>query len=314
MNEMRVMTPAERKYSYRQSQQISMQTGLVGYLRADMGSNGNDFYSSWNDFRKSLNTEEFRQEFDGIINQHREEGGMLSNRRALSSFCKVTPDSAFSNGRNEYGMRIDTDKYAYLLRLNPNPGEYNLYCYCYERNWLDHHLSEAERGIRFITPEYKTLFTLSDGDQVRIARDDGSSRDYVCRYIDQTHLEVNDGTNSLYHICEFAELMERSGGIVTPLRSSLPEHCYMFIETTNEIGIVKKGEMGYYRTDLSTADRDWNRKLVAEANQRGGVTKAQEEAMKCGSMYGWDCPAADPQNYDDNGIPTKPKKTKDITR
>lgn len=34
----RVLTEAERKYTFSQSQQLSMQTGLIGYLRADFGS------------------------------------------------------------------------------------------------------------------------------------------------------------------------------------------------------------------------------------------------------------------------------------
>lgn len=42
-------------------------------------------------------------------------------------------------------------------------------------------------------------------------------------------------------------------------------------------------------------------------NRRGGVSKAQAEAMKAGSMFGFHIPAADPKNYDENGIPMKPK-------
>ena len=48
----RVLTEAERKYTFSQSQQLSMQTGLIGYLRADFGSTGNEFWTTWNDFRK----------------------------------------------------------------------------------------------------------------------------------------------------------------------------------------------------------------------------------------------------------------------
>ena len=33
------------------------------------------------------------------------------------------------------------------------------------------------------------------------------------------------------------------------------------------------------------------------------VTKAQSAAMLAGSMFGWDVPAADPKNYDENGHP-----------
>ena len=39
-----------------------------------------------------------------------------------------------------------------MFRLNPGKGEYNIYCYCYLKQWLDRHMKQAERGIRCITP------------------------------------------------------------------------------------------------------------------------------------------------------------------
>ena len=51
--EKRAMIEAEDKYTFRQSTQISMQTGLIGHLRADMDTDGNGFFSSWFDFRES---------------------------------------------------------------------------------------------------------------------------------------------------------------------------------------------------------------------------------------------------------------------
>ena len=33
------LTPEERLYTYRQSQQLIMQTGAIGYLRGDFGKN-----------------------------------------------------------------------------------------------------------------------------------------------------------------------------------------------------------------------------------------------------------------------------------
>lgn len=304
--ENRIMTQAERKYTFKQSQQISMQTGLIGYLRADFGSTGKEFYSTWNDFRKNLKTDEFKKEFDAVINNFRfGDGNFLGGRSDMSKFCYAHPESRYADDRNHYGVRVDTEQYSYLMRLNPNRGEYNLYCYCYQREWLDNHLQNAEKGIRFIDPHYKELFTIPDGDKIRITSGDGTHYDRECRYIDDYHLEVGD---NLYHICEFAERMEQNGNTVIPLRSSLPEQCYIYLPTTKEIGIVKKGENGYYRTDLVNGESVAMRDLVDSMNKKLGVTKAQAEALKSGSMFGWKVPAADPKNYDDNGNPIKPKR------
>lgn len=180
--------------------------------RADFGSAGNEFWTTWNDFRKDLKTDEFKAEFDDVINGLRD-GDVLSGRKAMSSYCYSTPDSSFNDDRNHYGIRLDTEKYSYLMRFNPNRGEYNLYCYCYQKEWINAHLKNAERGIRFIDPHYQEQFRIADGEKISIKLGDGKTMERTCRYIDDYHLEV--GTN-LYHICEFAELCERNGHTVEP--------------------------------------------------------------------------------------------------
>ena len=303
----RAMTPAERNYCYLQSQQISMQTGLIGYLRADMDCNGKGFFSTFFDFRADLKSEDFKAEFDEVINDLREEGNILHNRTTLSRLCNKAQESTFHNGRNEYGFRVDTEHYSYMMRLNPNKGEYNLYCYCYVRQWLERHMKQAERGIRFITPNYDELFRIPDGDKIRITYADGEKADRTCRYIDDYHVEIGSGWNSLLHICQFAEMMEQNGSTVIPLRSSLPEQCYSVLPDTGELIIIKKGESGYYRTDIDMGGKGENRALADKYNAKLGVSKAQEQAMSAGSMFGWAVPAADPKNYDENGQPIRPK-------
>ena len=303
MMDFRVMKPEERNYTYSQSQQISMQTGCIGHLRADMDSNGEGFFSSWDDFRKDLKTKEFKDEFDEVINELRKDGGILHNRGSLSKFCLSTPGSSFGNDR-EYGVRVDTEKYAYLMRLNPYKGEYNLYCYCYVRDWLDKHLKQAERGIRFITPNYDEKFRIPDGDQIRITSSWGEKNDYTCRYIDDYHLEVG---RNLYHICELAERMEQNGATITPLRSSLPEKCFSVLPSSDELIIITRGDKGYVPAN-ARADGKTGREAADAANRAMDVSKAQEAAMVVGSMFGFEVPAADPKNYDENGTPIKPKQ------
>ncbi len=60
------MIEAEDKYTFRQSTQISIQTGLIDHLRADMDTDGNGFFSSWFDFREELKTDEFKTELDEV--------------------------------------------------------------------------------------------------------------------------------------------------------------------------------------------------------------------------------------------------------
>lgn len=304
--DMRALTEKEDKYTFSNSMQISMQCGLIGHLRADMDSDGNGFFSSWEDYRKELKSDEFKDEFDKVINSLREEGDILYNRKSLAKYCYFSPQAKMNNEQDYYGVRVDTQKYAYLCRLNPNKGEYNLYCYCYIKDWLDKHIRSAEKGIRFITPEYKERFRISDGEKIRITFSDGEVKDRVCRYIDDSHVEVGD---DLYHICEFAERMEQCGATFIPLRSDLPEVCYSILPSTGDVIIIKHGESGYYRCEYSTEDKAFNREFANDRNANIGVSKAQVEAMLAGSMYGWDVPAADPKSYDENG--TLLRNTKD---
>ena len=301
--EKRAMTEVEDKYTFAQSPQIASQTGLIGYLRADMDTDGNGFFSTWNDWRKDLKTDEFKLEFDEIINSLREEGDILHNRAALSKYCHSTPQARMNTDYEYYGIRVDTERYAYLLRINPNKGEYNLYCYCYRRDWLDDHIRQAKRGIRFIKPNYEEKFRIADGEKILITLANGDQTPRTCRYIDDYHFEVG---GMPYHICEFAEMVEANGDKIIPLRSDLPDCCYSVNKTTGEIIILKKGETGFYKTDISTTGREESRELADFQNSKLGVTKAQEAAMYWGSVYGFDTRGADPKQYDADGVMMKP--------
>lgn len=307
----RPLTTQEISYCYSQSQQLTMQTGSIGYLRADFDSNGKNFYSTWFDHRKELKSDAFKVEFDDVINALRDNpdyGGLLKSRTDMTAYCRDNALAFQGSYTTEYGVRVDTDHYSYLLRMNPTRGDYNLYCNCYVKQWLDRHLTQAQRGIRFITPDYKEKFRIADGDKIRIVRSDGEKNDRVCRYIDETHFELGEGSMGLFHICEFAEKMEASRAqAVIPLRASLPDKCFSYLQGTGELIVITKGEQGY--TPIARyGDGVTSREAVDAANEAIGVTRAQEEAMVAGSMFGWDKPGADPKNYNENGEPIRPQK------
>ena len=293
-------TPAERLYTARQSTQIAGQTGSIGHLRADMGGDGKGFFPKWSSHRENLDTEEFQQELEGVMEAlvgDEQYGGFLKSRDAMRDFCH-----GFA-----FGFRADTAQYAYLIRLQPYKGEENLFIYCYRRDWLDSHMKQAEKGIRFITPHYDEKFRVADGDSVRIRCQDGRVLDRVCRYIDECHVEVGTGWDNLYHICQFAEMMERNGNSVIPLRNSLPAVCYGKVPEKRAIVMFERGFDGYRSASFATKGRT-SQKLVDELNGELGVTKAQAAAMLAGATQGWATPAADPKNYDEQGQPIKPRR------
>lgn len=299
---LREMTPQERLYTYAQSQQLQAQTGSIGHLRGYFDG-GKDFQHTWDTHSKDLLTDNFRAEFDQVVKALRTDerfGNLLKSQGSMTRYAYAHPESRFEDDRDTFGVRADTRNYTYLLRLNPNRGEYNVYCYCYRADWLRQHMARAERGIRFITPEYEERFRIPDGDQIRVFDSDGNSRDLTCRYIDDYHLEVGATSSNLYHIAEFAERMERNGSTVIPLRSSLPDYCHSVLPSTGELILIGRGTDGYMPSKEAKPG-ETGREAADRLNQKAGLTKSQEAAMLAGSMFGWHTPAADPKNYDEQG-------------
>lgn len=304
----RPMTEAEHKYSYVQSQQLMVQISCIGRLRGNIGDAGGQFVMRWDDYQAQLKTGDFEADLDAMVNALRSDvayGGVLASLDKLNAYCRAHPESKMYPDWPKYGFRADTDKYAYMLRFDPTHGEYDVYAYCYVRKWLDDHLKEAGRGIRFITSGYKELFRLTDGDGVRIMTADGQTMDRTCRFIDATHMECG---NSLYHIYEFAKQMERAGSTVIPLHSSLPEKCYAVREGSDEIVAIRRGAMGWEPVDHCPEDKT-GQEGADQLNELKGVTRAQAAAMLAGSMFGWAVPAADPANYDEQGRPASGRKS-----
>ena len=67
-------------------------------------------------------------------------------------------------------------------------------------------------SIRFINSNYKELFRIPDGGKIRV---DFPDRSFIspCSYIDDYHTVIG---GNVYHICEFAEMLERGNGKASP--------------------------------------------------------------------------------------------------
>ncbi len=84
----------------------------------------------------------------------------------------------------------------------------------------------------------------------------------------------------------------------------LPRYCYAHLKTIRQDVRIDFATSGY--TPCGNLGRD-----VKELNKALGITPAQVVAMQCGSMFGWDIPAADPKSYDENGEVKSRAKRKD---
>jgi len=299
---LREATNAERLYACGQSTQIAGQCGSPGYLYGSLDNTGTVFTNTWERNIPALNTPEFKAEFNTVLDMLRFDeryGNALKNRTSMIAFCLDHPHGQIDVS-GEYVFRADTQSCSYLIRCAPSAENRHVYIHPYRREWLDRHMRQAERGIRFITPDYKEKFRIPDGDKIRIAQSDGTKHDHVARYVDDYHLEIGHGWSSLLHICELAEKLEHSGSTVIPLRSSLPEKCYSVAPDGDKIIIVTKGGTGFEAAGVK-AEGMTCCEGAGKLNELMGISKAQEAAMLAGSMFGWDTPAADPKNYDERG-------------
>jgi hypothetical protein len=82
------------------------------------------------------------------------------------------------------------------------------------------------KPIRFIDSSYRELFAIPDGGYITVTHD-GEQMVRKCKYHGETHVEI--GTN-LYHICEFAERMERGGGVCEPCPEPEAVHGYVITD------------------------------------------------------------------------------------
>lgn len=93
-------------------------------------------------------------------------------------------------------------------------------------------------------------------------------------------------------------------------KHELPEKCFSVLPSTGERILIWRGQSDYDSFDTGVTDRAVIRAEVDKDNARWGVTRAQEEAMLAGSMFGWNTPAAKPWHYDKDGNPRLPQQKK----
>lgn len=92
--------------------------------------------------------------------------------------------------------------------------------------------------------------------------------------------------------------------LMTALAKSrgLPESCYGVLKFTGERVFIRFGSRELERFPQYGSNAEANRAFANEKNKELKLTTAQVAAMENGAIYGWDTPAARPDNYDKDGL------------
>lgn len=227
------LVPAQKdeiRFCFRLSGEGAERCGAIGYLRADFGRSGKEFYTTWFDNQAHLKSFDFKQKFDELINSLRDDGQEppFASRSNHLAYCAAHPSMT--------GFKITMPEFSFYFRLNPKQGTYDIYCFAYDNRYL---------------------------------------------------------------------LPELAG------QHALPNYCFSVLPSSGEMIRITRGEQGYHLCNSEGLSPDMIRIKVDDRNRLRNITRAQEEAMLAGSLFGWDTPAAKPWNYDANGNPrptNQPKK------
>ena len=100
------------------------------------------------------------------------------------------------------------------------------------------------KDIRLINSHYDDLYRIPDGGVIQIDYPDGRSFTAKLEHLDDYHFDMG-GLGNVFHICQFAEVMERNGA------SYYPE-----IQTQDEVGAWELGGKGYIA--IQSCDDGWD--------------------------------------------------------
>jgi len=126
---------------FRMEGEVAQRHGFIGYLWADYGPNGREFWATWFDSQPDIKSQAFRDEFDGIITYLRDaslapvEGPDVFQFHCLQNMRFRVMDT-------EVQFKIVTGGFSYYFRCRPQVVDYNLYCMAYDNRFL---LPELER-------------------------------------------------------------------------------------------------------------------------------------------------------------------------
>ena len=85
-------------------------------------------------------------------------------------------------------------------------------------------------------------------------------------------------------------------------RNELPLFYFTKLRETGKLVLIKQYEKGYFKTDYDVGDRKKNKEIEEFLNRKYGITPVQKEALRWGSLFGWNHSFTKPQKYMDKAI------------
>ena len=134
---------SERQLFYSDSK-ANFADALVGYLRMDFGKYGTEFWNTWHEKNSSLKDSIFIQEINSLIAELRK--NILKNRCSMQDYIQKQ-DGLLIKGtgyRRGKGFKFETENNVFYLRCTPAPGEYDCYCYGYNKAILEQVLAQEQ--------------------------------------------------------------------------------------------------------------------------------------------------------------------------
>ncbi len=184
----------ELSYGYTPSHHIGMITGHIGHLRVDFDTSGKGFFTSWDDNLLEFKTEEFQKNFGEVVDALRKDtrfGLMFKDLENMKKWGYGHPEMKIDE--YYYGMRVDSEQYSYICRLDPRKGVYNGYIYCYHKETLDDYLKNCQRGIRYTEQNPYKRVTLAHGATLDIQDKTGKTMSVNCKYYGEGYMIVTQG-------------------------------------------------------------------------------------------------------------------------
>lgn len=146
--------------------------------------------------------------------------------------------------------------------------------------------NESEEAIKKDLPTEQSDEDRLASLKVQLAKDGDQLADDEKESIEK---EIADLEAKLFPI---DETDESKGKIKKSFKESvtqkdLPDNCYDFNDNTNQIIIIKKGQTGYYPTNIEFENKEQAEDIINKANEALKVTPEQRDAMRAASMFGW---------------------------